>query len=176
MIVGFILVFVGILCFAIAIISYRKYNKVSVINSSETSETSFNVKDANDYSICVEGVNHGQITTEMVELKNLKNNQTIDIKSIENLSLKNRYKLKNYHNILKFSIDIPCDVKMIIPAYESLKTHHSKYQLVEKYSISKPPIILIHRFYPIFRRLQFLPFLIGCMFFIPIGSFLIFKN
>nr|WP_321232300.1 hypothetical protein [uncultured Psychroserpens sp.] len=173
---GLIFVSIGVLCLGIAIRSYSKYNRVSPINISNRLETAFNIEAQGDYTICVEGVNHGQITKEMIALIDLKNDSKLELKPIEHLKLRNRYQQIFYHNIFKFYVDRSCSIKMIISVYKSLKTHHSKYKLVEKYSKDKPPIILIHRFYPIVKRLRFILFLIGCMFLMPIGTFLIFKS
>ena len=176
MITGLIFILLGILSIVISVISYKEYNRVIPIHISNTSDKSFNINAKSDYAICVEGINHGQITQDMITLIDTKNNIHIELKPIEHLKLTNRYQQKFYHNIFKFSINNPCAVKIIIPTYKSLKTHHSRYKIVEKYSIAKPPIILVHRFYSIAQRLRYIPFLIGFMFLMPIGIFLIFKS
>ncbi|WP_460217728.1 hypothetical protein [Psychroserpens sp. MEBiC05023] len=176
LVVGVIYVLIGVLCLGLTIKSYNKYNRISPINISNTIETSFSIDIEGDYVISVEGVNHGQITKEMVVLNDLKNNLNVEFEPIEHLKLKNRYQQKFYNNIFKFVIDRSCSIKMIISEYKYLKTHHSKYKLVEQYSKDNPPIILIHRFYPMVNRLRFILFFIGSMFLLPIGIFLIFKN
>lgn len=176
MTLGLIISLFGILCAIVAIASYGKYNRTQFVHLSNTSETQFNIETKNNYSISVEGVNHGQITKEMITLVDVKNNKEVELESIEHLKLKNRYKQKFYNNIFSFKGDKISSLKLMISTYESLVTHHSKYKIVEKYSKEKPPMILINIFHPLIKRLQFIPFSIGSMFLLPIGVFLIFKS